>query len=318
MSWAGSWYVPQLPKESVVQVNNQHPTFEAGFDLVPAQDLSNPISESNFGVKPKTQETLNETTLLSEHYTQIKGPSGPWVQVRVRPNSNSKHSALLPYGESRIRSIAFKYPTTATLDLVVQNLSSTPQDIRIWISGISLPQPFKINLRTFEKSQTIKVPSTTTKIQIEGDHNLTAWVQNDSAEILEFLPPQKEPLANLSRDPESAYFRLENPSGTQSFIVKLTDPKLIQEAREQIRYPNTYQARILIAEISADGLRLNQDHRSTHQRTWSWHVSKVIKFAEFASQSCDGSPEFVEDYLQAWLNSQMPICFWSYHIKAEL
>lgn len=318
IGWAGSWYLPQQSKESVVQILNQHPQHEAGFDLIPAQDLSNPISESSFGVMPRSQESLDESWLPSEHYTQIKGPSSSLIQVQVLPSLGSNHPVIVPSGESRMRSITFKRPTAPNADLVVQNLSSTPQDIHIWISVISRPQHIRVTLGAFEKSWGIRIPQTATKIQIEGEHNLNAWILNDSGEVSSFLPPQKEPLSGLNRNPESAYFRLENPSGTQSYIVELKDPKLIREARNQIQNPNTYQARILIGEISPGGFGLNQDHHSPHQRTWSWHVSKVIKFAEFASQSCDGSPEFVEDYLLAWLDSGLPICFWSYHIKAEL
>lgn len=56
---------------------------------------------------------------------------------------------------------------------------------------------------------------------------------------------------------------------------------------------------------------------------WSWHISKVFRFAELASQSCDGSPQFIEDILPAWVGGvfnggSTTICFWGYQVTEEL
>jgi len=130
------------------------------------------------------------------------------------------------------------------------------------------------------------------------------------------LSPQTE--RNFSFAATEAHFILESGDHSQSFVVSLTDPDLIAQARAQISSPGDFRARILIGQISGGSGGVNQNLRGSFNAPWSWHVAKVVKFAEMASQGCDGSPDFVEDFLQSWLDSKSNICFWSYRITREL
>jgi hypothetical protein len=117
------------------------------------------------------------------------------------------------------------------------------------------------------------------------------------------------------------YFRLTNSSQDQSYVVKLDSAELIAEAQNQIQRPwqTTYLPRILMARVEGGHGGFNRDMSSPWKAPWSWHVAEVFRFADFASQACDGSPEFLEQTLQSWSpDGQGVICFWNYRITEEL
>ena len=131
-------------------------------------------------------------------------------------------------------------------------------------------------------------------------------------------PASENGIAILPTPAGSTYFRLSNGSQEPSYIISTADPLFISQGRQQIQDPLAFLPRILIGTLSPGDGGFNRDFSSPLRTPWSWHVNKILRFAEVASQMCDGSPELVEDHLGQWLNQPGMICFWNYRIIEEL
>jgi len=100
-----------------------------------------------------------------------------------------------------------------------------------------------------------------------------------------------------------------------SYVIPLTDPDLIAQARELISTHN----RIVVARIVAGKDGVNRDYKDVLHPEWSWHVTEVLAFAEAAIELCDGTPTIVERDVQGWIaNTGGLVCFWAYSVVAEL
>ncbi len=108
----------------------------------------------------------------------------------------------------------------------------------------------------------------------------------------------------------------------QSFLVALTDPEHIADARALIANggrPDDTTPGILLARIGLGGDGFNRDIRDPDQRLWRWHIDEVDGFGGMAIELCDGWPGFVEENPRAFIqNTGGQICFWGYTVKSEL
>lgn len=108
----------------------------------------------------------------------------------------------------------------------------------------------------------------------------------------------------------------------QSFLVALTDPEHIANARALIANggrPSDDIPGILLARIGAGGDGFNRDIRDSEQRRWRWHIDQVDGFGGLAIELCDGWPGFIEENPKAFIrNTGGQICLWGYTIKSEL
>lgn len=155
----------------------------------------------------------------------------------------------------------------------------------------------------------------------DGDHRVEKTIDKTSDGATEIFLPKARKFQKS--DNPGSLFLLANESRTHSYTVRLTDPAQIQAARDQIKYPTGLRARILVGQVSAGSNRDNQNMVGPYKHMWSWHISKVFRFAELASQSCDGNPQFIEDVLPAWVGGgfnggSTVICFWGYRVVEEL
>jgi hypothetical protein len=108
----------------------------------------------------------------------------------------------------------------------------------------------------------------------------------------------------------------------QSFLVALTDPEHIANARALIANggrPSDSLPGILLARIGVGGDGFNRDIRDPEQRLWRWHIDQVDGFGGLAIELCDGWPGFIEENPKAFIrNTGGQICLWGYTIKSEL
>ncbi len=203
----------------------------------------------------------------------------------------------------------------------ITNFSSMPQSGELTTKSLTGRKGQKLNFQ-LKGYQTIELKielTAGTWVQLRGEYVLGAYLKNNSGTEIFSGKIRKF----LKTDQAGRLFLLANEDRTQSYVVRLTDEKLIQAARDQILNPTGWRARILIGEVSKNSNRDNQNLLSSHQPMWSWHISKVHRFAELASQSCDGSPQFIEDVLPAWVaglfnGGSTTTCFWGYQIVQEL
>ena len=213
--------------------------------------------------------------------------------------------------------IANRFTSEAmTGDLVITNLSQIAQDGELWRGDQA--QPFHLEAGEVFR-QTLSANDG--DLRIEGGAPLNAYVVETGASI-HFLKAMANEVAPKP-GATGVLFLLSNSSRSFQFIARIEDPTLIAAARAQLQNPNSHLGRILVAEITAGSNHENMNLLSPYRTWWSWHVSKVLRFADLASQSCDGNPDFLQDVLPAWLGgaftgAQPIICFWSYRIVDEL
>jgi len=184
-----------------------------------------------------------------------------------------------------------------------------------------------INLTPFEQTfsvnhQSLKIPGfgkiretlPAGHLNAEGQSRFLVARVNPSVELVNFnsnpvttTPPQ-----------DGHFFLLTNSQKNQSYVVNITSPELVTQAREQIQNPTAAVGRILIGQVGKNSGGFNRDFNDTKKTPWTWHVDSVLHFAELASQDCDGSPEMIEELALPWIENSGVICFWNYRVTKEL
>ena len=302
-SHAEIWFLPHLEAPQELWVSNPT-TQDQWLWTAPPHDDGNTNSEKSWSVPAKSKLQIQLKDL----------PPDAWMQINARtPLSISIKQndlwTLVPEGRSAKRALKNPHPAEA---LFVTNISPIRQD------GLILFQSRKgeqfsqsLSLDGFSQIK-ISLPETEiSSIEVQGQWSLLAHTWSKKG--LQILNPESEAVA-----PSSAVrFIASDSNPHSSFVVEISDPDLINQAREQIQNPNGPGPKIMIAQIATGSGQINQNLKDRLHGSWSWHVDKVLKFADLALQSCDGTPEFVEQYLVSWMTSPV-ICFWSFRITKEL
>lgn len=290
------WLINSANKDALIYVSSYHPEENSDQDLV----LKIPASRSlKLGIYDL--------------------PKGPWLKFFISEFNQieiytKKDSQLIKVPSGRSRKLTLLDSSSQAVS--VTNMSVLNQSGSMQISRENnQTETIRFYLK---KSETLSFQIKNCEpcdIQIQGELAISA--RSIDHKRVSFFEPEAEEIYKKS-SVQSARFLLTNPNASQSFVVELTDPLLIQQAREQIKHPTDLRARILIAQISTGHGEVNQNLTDSMRGSWSWHITNAIKFAEMASSSCEASPDYVEDFLEPWLNSQRPICFWNYRVIQEL
>ena len=298
------WFLPHLEAPQELWISNPSSHDQWAW-TAPPHDDGNTNTEKSWSIPAGSKIQIPLKDL----------PSDPWFQVMARTNLKMaiKQNDLwtsVPEGRSAIRALRNPHPAEA---LFVTNISPIRQDGMILFQsrkGEQLTQ--NLSLDGFSQTK-ISLPETEiSSIQVKGQWTLLAHTWSSSG--LQILIPEPEDVAKSN----SVRFLASDTNPNSSFVVEISDPDLISQARAQIVNPNSKSAKIMIAQIAPGSGNINQNLNSRLHGSWSWHVSKVTKFADLALQSCDGTPEFVEEYLSSWLAASPTICFWSFRITKEL
>ncbi|UYL08011.1 hypothetical protein B9G69_013250 [Bdellovibrio sp. SKB1291214] len=132
-------------------------------------------------------------------------------------------------------------------------------------------------------------------------------------------PPLVMNPVRLPADISKKYFLIstKTPSENGSFVIALDDAETIATAREQIRRPEL--EKIVVARIALNtGPGINRNFQARDKAPYSWNVTDVDAFGDFAHIDCDGNPDLVEERLQQKINEGGRICFWRYRVVREL
>jgi hypothetical protein len=104
-----------------------------------------------------------------------------------------------------------------------------------------------------------------------------------------------------------------------SYVLPLSDPADIAEARALIASAGTSGPRIVTARIGEGADGVNRDYRENGAPAWSWHVTEFLGFQDTTIEVLDGWPSDVERDVPAWIdNTNGQIGFWSYTVVGEL
>ncbi|MBI3943210.1 MAG: calmodulin [Chloroflexi bacterium] len=100
----------------------------------------------------------------------------------------------------------------------------------------------------------------------------------------------------------AAYFKVGFPTGETSFIIKLTNPDRIQQAREIL-------SGALNRGMHVSGLVVKSP--APYNSGWSYHLDPVsIGFFDFATEVCDANPYYIEEHLDEVCGAFLPDCRW--------
>jgi hypothetical protein len=108
-------------------------------------------------------------------------------------------------------------------------------------------------------------------------------------------------------------------SQCDSYVLPISDFAAIEHARELVALGPSAGRTIAVAEAAAGADGFNRDLLAPGEPLWTWRVTALIDFGDFAIELCDGSPTLVEADPPGFLaNTNGVICFWGYTISAEI
>jgi hypothetical protein len=130
-----------------------------------------------------------------------------------------------------------------------------------------------------------------------------------------------------------AYFLVAEPPGRgvhcDSYVLPVTRPDDIEHARALIHLgPEVTERAIAVAHIQLGADGINRDLFTVERAPWSWHVTELVSFGDYAIELLDGWPGLVEMDPAAWMRNTPPdgespdihgsIGFWGYTVVEEL
>lgn len=100
---------------------------------------------------------------------------------------------------------------------------------------------------------------------------------------------------------EEAYFRFDYPPAPETFVIQLTDPALIDQARDMLA--GIVPVRHVMGQIVKQP--------ATYNRPWSYHLEpESIQFFLSAIEVCDATIAYVEEHLDEACGEFLPGCTW--------
>lgn len=276
---------------------------------------NNKLEEIEYTIKSRSTRTIPLAVQSSdEFYSVLHFNPSRTVQVQY-DCLNQKFSAhhfeggILTYRKSNLEENK----------LWIQNLYSDANHLEIEYLG----QQFEVVHRTTVVLKSLQ--NLTVKTPDDLDPNTWVFVRVQAAQRFAsfnltlngadgpiFIDTQKTEV-----NQNAAYFVVgpRDNNGDQ-FVIQITDPKMIAQARQQIANPNL--EKIIFAKIQKGSSGFNRNWNKLEKSFWSWSTSEVTNIADIGSTECNGIPQAVEDRVDSWVNNPGRICFWSYRIKKEL
>ena len=303
-------YVPKIPGYSRLQIQNLESSPLPIWIQGPVT-LESAVSESGVEIRPSQSQFLEIKDLPSGNWVELRSPERREFSVYLVSDSQQ---TLGPIAEDRSDS-AQTYLSVAAPDqqVVVLNLSPLEQEGSILFAH---QQQVNFHLPPFGSWQMPVPDSLLGSVLLRGEYALTGYIASSNTALAPvlFSPKNSHQLWTAQK---GAYFLVSSVDRALSYVIRIEKPDQIAAAREQLHRPDDFLPRILIGEVRLGHDQTNRDPLSLHKTPWSWNLN-LIRFAEFASQSCDGNPQMLENLLLLWHDSQMATCFWNYRIIQEL
>ena len=257
------------------------------------------------------------------------------LNVHVEKNNEAERNSLLFYDStSQIKArftcateshptslydgglLTYKRTGSNHHKIWLQNIYSDINDIKIKIFDKQTQLIKELNLslnKNESKALSLDSYYQWQNVQISGLNKFSSFLLNGNGSE---KPALSEPITTTI-DTKATYFLVGSRSGEDdTFVVKITDEKLITQARQLIKNPNT--EKIVFAQVQKNHQGFNRNFNNPSKSLWSWSTSEVTSFADFGSTSCNGHPQILEDRIDSWLEYPGRICFWDYRLKKEL
>ena len=113
-------------------------------------------------------------------------------------------------------------------------------------------------------------------------------------------------------EPGTAYFKVAGATEADTFVIALTDPAVIAEARALAngQEPSKHVTGLVVAEAEP------------YNAPWSFHLDPAsISFAEMSIEVCDAATSYVEEHLAEVGGAFLPgrrWCPWSSRVIEEI
>lgn len=295
------WYLPVENQLKTLKVENPSNRTQ---DLWISGPIDQPRSEPEvwyeIPAKSQVEIPLNEF----QEFSWVHLKSNDHSPIRLSVKDKKETVLVVQKGNSDHWQ---KKVTQKINQLFILNTSAVDQEVKV--------NEKKYFLKAFEKKK-LNVNSLSA-LDIRGQHKLTVLGKQNSRwqYLSESLISNELELASDSR---WAYFLFTDSLNQQSFVVKTDNAEIKDQARNQIADSRKYPKKILVAQIALGHGNNNRDFFHNNKSPWSWQVTQAITFADYASQECDGSPAFVDEFARTWVVSPGAICFWGYKVSKEL
>lgn len=202
-----------------------------------------------------------------------------------------------------------------THKLWVKNLAPSLTTLEITTFNGSTAKTRTIDIQAFEqKSLLLKDSDNWPHFKVRSDSKVSVFYLGHENQVDPFQT-NSIPFKNV--DTTGVYFEVQNRSrNDDSFVIHIKDPDMIARARAVLANPQS--EKIVVAEIKLGSGNHNRNLHALDRAPWSWHVSRVTNFSDFASTACNGIPQIVEDRVLSWITDPGRICFWTYRLKREV
>jgi hypothetical protein len=209
---------------------------------------------------------------------------------------------------------------TVKIDLLNLFLNSNQIQLQAISRTGTLLEEKTLKIENYYDTASVKwnLPSSVYQIDIKASARMHSVLNYESNGKEQNSPAVALSPTRLAPDTAKTYFLVSTKEAhpDEAFVVAMDDPAKISTARDQIRNPNL--EKILVAGIELGDGGTNRAFLSRDKAPYSWNVTRVDAFADFAHIDCDGSPDLTEERLMQKINEGGRICFWRYRIVREL
>lgn len=123
-----------------------------------------------------------------------------------------------------------------------------------------------------------------------------------------------DPVCNVQAGTNMRFFEFEHVASGKTFVAWTNQDGLLAVVDQQLSLPleqRTMHINGPIIRLSASCGDLNKG--------WSWiHKPNAWTLADASIELCDGSPQYVEDHLDEYVDVVGAYCPWSSRLKAEI
>lgn len=260
----------------------------------------------------KTEVSGNSKTEWQRRLSLLSmNPTNARFQVQINCNAETYHASSHQSGEWTFE----KNQKLKSHKLWVKNLSPDVGSYELTVFDGTTSKTRTIDFQPFEqKAVLVKDADQWPFFKFKTSTKATVFYLGPTANI---EPIAFNSVAFKDVDLSGVYFEVQNRDKNEdSFVIHLTDPEMIARARTVLANPNS--EKIVVGEVKKGSGNHNRNLYSQDRAPWSWYVSRVTNFSDFASTACNGLPQIVEDRALSWVKDPGRICFWTYRLKREI
>lgn len=318
-AWSAEiFYVPAFCEPSLLKIHVQNPS-SSPQRLWTQVRGSTELQELHFDFDPKEKRSISGSEFLgSTQGFSIK----TWQPGVLKITAQCDQENIIPLNQTTSPEVTHFFPRgVRTVKFNIQNLGwqSHPVLLTAFSANGSVIGSKNIDIKDYDTSaMKWTLEDDIAKVEIRSEGRVHSWAFFPNGVSESFSPGVSLKPVLLTPDTSKTYFLISTRDArpNESYVVGFSDPEQIKTARAQIN--TTGFEKILVARLQMGHGGFNRNYFSKDHAPYSWSVSEVDAFADFAHISCDGSPDIVEERLLQYANDGGRICFWRYRVVREL